>query len=383
MLGRWNAGTLGEWAARAMALCLVPLALGLGGAGAAHGSVRVKDVARVDGVRKNQLIGYGIVVGLNGTGDSTTSMQVTPQTMASLLERLGVSVPKTGLKAKNVAAVIVTADLLAFARAGQRVDVTISSLGDAKSLQGGTLLLTPLRAPNGDVYAAAQGPVSVGGFAAGASGASVQKNHPTVGRVPDGATLERSAPLPVLNEGHLDLVLERADFTTAARMATAINRAFGEGVAQALDAGRVRVALSPAEAADPVSFLASLEAVTLEPDRVARVVVDEKNGTVVLGREVQVRPVAISHGSLTVQITPRLEVSQPAPLSEKGRTVARDRADVAVSEQPGHVVLFDQGESLDSLVKALNALGVGPRDLVMIFQSLKAAGALEAEIEIL
>ncbi|MBI5017393.1 MAG: flagellar basal body P-ring protein FlgI [Deltaproteobacteria bacterium] len=380
MLGCWEAGRLGR---RVGVGALALLSLIVAGVGFAAASVRVKDVARVDGVRKNQLIGYGIVVGLNGTGDSTTSMQVTPQTMASLLERLGVSVPRAGLKAKNVAAVIVTAELPAFSRAGQRVDVTISSLGDAKSLQGGTLLLTPLRAPNGDVYAAAQGPLSVGGFAAGAAGASVQKNHPTAGRVPEGALLERDAPLPVLNRDHLDLVLERADFTTSARMAAAINEALGDGVAQALDAGRVRVGLSPKETENPVEFLASLEAVTLEPDHAARVVVDEKNGTVVLGRNVKVRPVAISHGSLTVQITPRLEVSQPPPLSAKGTTVARDQAAVTVSEPPGHVVLFDQGDSLESLVKALNALGVSSRDLVMIFQSLKAAGALEAEIEIL
>lgn len=352
-------------------------------AGSASAAVRVKDIARVDGVRKNQLLGYGLVVGLNGTGDSAQSVRVTPQTAASLLERLGVSVNASTLKLKNVAGVMVTADLPAFGRAGQRIDVQIASLGDAKSLQGGTLLLTPLKAPNGDVYAAAQGPISVGGFAAGAAGASTTKNHPTAGRVPAGAILERDAPRPNLGEGRVDLVLDKPDFTTAARMATAINGVFGEGVALAADAGRVAVALSPAAAASPVEFLAALEAVTLETDHVARVVVDEKNGTVVLGQDVRVRPVAIGHGNLSVQVTRRLEVSQPSPFSETGTTVARNQADIGVEEEKSRVVLLEEGDSLDHLVKALNALGASPRDLVMIFQALKAAGALEAEIELL
>jgi flagellar P-ring protein precursor FlgI len=345
-----------------------------------HGAVRVKDIARVDGVRKNQLIGYGLVVGLDGTGDKSAGF--TNQTAANLLERLGVSVPTQSVKLKNVAAVMATADLPPFARAGQRVDVMISSLGDAKSLQGGTLVLTALRAPNGQVFAAAQGAVSTGGFSAGSEGARVQKNHPTVGRVPGGAILERDAPLPAFAEGHLDLVLEKPDFTTAARMAGALNGTLGSGTALALDAGRVRVVVPELGRVNPVEFVASVEAVTLDPDVAARVVLDEKAGTVVLGREVKVRPVAISHGNLTVHVTPRTEVSQPLPFS-KGQTVAVRNADVTVTEQPGRVILLDQGESLASLVQALNALGVSARDLVSIFQTLKAAGALEAELEIL
>lgn len=361
-----------------VSLLLLPLVLA---SETGQGAVRLKDIARVDGVRRNQLIGYGLVVGLNGTGDSQA--EFTNQAAANLLERLGVSVSPTALKLKNVAAAIVTADLPPFVRAGQRLDVMVSSLGDAKSLQGGTLLLTPLRAPNGQVFAAAQGPVSMGGFSAGAGGASVQKNHPTVARIPAGATLERDAPLPALNGNHVDLVLEKADFTTSARTCAALNNLLGEGAAQALDAGRVRVVLTPDQAANPVEFLSMLEMVPVEPDLVARVVVDEKNGTVVLGQDVKIRPVAISYGSLTVSVTPKLEVSQAQPLAPGGKTVARDTAEVSAVEGSGKVILLDQGESMASLVKALNALGVGPRDLVTIFQTLKAAGALEAEVEIL
>lgn len=362
------------------ALSLLLLASGLiaTGAGAA---VRLKDIAKVDGVRRNQLIGYGLVVGLDGTGDSQADF--TNQATANLLERLGVSVTARSMKLKNAAAVMVTADLPPFARAGQRVDVLVSSMGDAKSLQGGTLLLTPLRAPNGQVFAGAQGAVATGGFAAASRGASTQKNHPTAARVPGGATLERDSPLPVLNGTHVDLVLDKADFTTATRLCAAVANAFGEGAAKALDAGRVRVALTPEQAADPVSFLSALETVPVEPDVVARVVVDEKNGTVVLGQDVRVRPVAISYGALTIQVAPKMDVSQPAPFSERGRTAVQRTADVSAAEQPSHMALLEQGENLASLVKALNALGVTPRDLVTIFQTLKAAGALEAELELL
>jgi len=348
-------------------------------------AVRVKDVAKVDGVRRNQLLGYGLVVGLNGTGDKSGT-EFTTQTTANLLERLGVAVSARDIKVKNVAAVIVTADLMPFVRAGQRVDVTVSSLGDAKSLQGGTLLLTPLRAPNGDVYAVSQGAVVLGGFGAEASGGGVQKNHPTVGRIPGGALLERDAPLPVLAEGHVDLLLDRPDFTTAARLARAVEEAFGQGQGRALDAARVRVNVPEARTGDPVGFLADLERLTLETDAVARVVVDERTGTVVLGEDVTLRPVAISHGSLTVRVTPYLEVSQPEAnlgVEAAGRTVARDRAEVQVEEAGGQVFLLDPGQSLASLVRALNSLGVSPRDLVSIFQTLKASGALEADLEVL
>ncbi len=370
---------------RLAALLAVTVGLALPLARPAVAAVRVKDVAKVDGVRRNQLLGYGLVVGLNGTGDKSGT-EFTTQTTANLLERLGVAVSAQDIKVKNVAAVIVTAELLPFVRAGQRMDVTVSSLGDAKSLQGGTLLLTPLRAPNGDVYAVAQGSVVLGGFAAEASGGGVQKNHPTVGRIPGGALLERDAPLPELAQGHVDLLLERPDFTTAARLTRAVDGAFGQGQARALDAARVRVLVPEASADDPVGFLAELERLTLETDAVARVVVDERTGTVVLGQDVTLKPVAISHGSLTVRVTPYLEVSQPEPnfgVQAAGRTVARDRADVQAEEAAGQVTILDGGQSLASLVRALNSLGVSPRDLITIFQTLKASGALEADLEVL
>lgn len=379
-------GSVGKW-------CLaLLLAAATGVAATAQAAVRVKDIARIDGVRRNQLIGYGLVVGLNGTGDGTGS-EFTSQTAANLLERFGVSVNAKDMDLENVAAVIVTADLAPFSRAGQRMDVTVSSLGDAESLTGGTLLLTPLRAPNGDVYAVAQGTLIVGGYAASAEGSGVQKNHPTVGRIPSGALLERDAPLPDFRNGNgtLDLVLTRPDFTTANRLSRALADTFGPGVAQALDPGRIRIRVPEDRTADPVDFIAELEVVRVEPDVVAKVVLDEKTGTVVLGEDVKVRPVAISRGNLTVQVTPYLEVSQPGPFTGGGllgggsnaRTVARDRADVQVAEEEGQVVLLEPGESLASLVDALNALGVSPRDLVDIFQTLKVAGALQAELEIL
>ncbi len=362
---------LALWATAILVLSALP----------APSAVRLKDVATIDGVRRNQLIGYGLVVGLNGTGDKSGT-EFTTQTTANLLERFGVVVAAADIKLKNVAAVMATAELPPFARAGQRIDVTVSSLGDAKSLEGGTLLLSPLRAPTGDVYGVAQGPVSIGGFGGSAEGASVQVNHPTVGRIPGGGILERDAPLPDLAEGSIELVLNRPDFTTAARLARAIDGRFAPGTARAVDAGRVQVTLGDVRLRDPVGFLAELEGVAVEPDAVARVVVDEKTGTVVLGENVTIRPVAITHGNLTVQVTPYLEVSQPEAFA-RGRTVARDRAEVTTTEEPAHLFLLDDGTSLSNLVQALNALGVGPRDLVAIFRTLSAAGALEAELEIL
>ncbi len=365
-----------------LAACLVLLLLVPSSGGAA---VRVKDIAKLDGVRRNQLLGYGLVVGLDGTGDKSGT-EFTTQTTANLLEQLGVAVSSQTIKVKNVAAVIVTADLLPFSRAGQRMDVTVSSLGDAKSLQGGTLLLTPLRAPNGDVYAVAQGPVVLGGFSAQASGGGTQKNHPTVGRIPSGALLERDAPLPDLGEGYVDLLLDRPDFTTASRLAHVVTDSYGDGSAQAMDAGRVRVLLPADRAGDPVPFLAELERLRVETDALARVVIVERTGTVVLGQDVTLRPVAVSQGGLTVSVTPYLEVSQPAPnfgVGGGGETVARDRAQVTAAEGEGKIFMLDRGQNLTSLVQALNTLGVTPRDLVAIFQALKASGALEAELEIL
>jgi len=346
------------------------------------GAPRLKDISHIDGVRRNQLIGYGLVVGLNGTGDKAGS-EFTNRAAANLLERLGMNVSADSIKLKNVAAVILTAELPPFARAGQRLDVTVSSLGDSPSLQGGTLLLTPLRAANGEVYAVAQGSVIIGGIVAGGAGAGIQVNHATVGRIPSGALLERDAPVAAMPEGYVDLVIEEPDFTTAARVAAALDNRFGDGSSKALDAGRVRVRAPEEFAGKRVEFLAAVEVVTVRPDASAKVILDEKTGTIVVGEDVAVRPVAIAHGSLTVQIAPYLEVSQAAPLAPGGETVARDRASVAVSEASGSLAIVGGEPNLASLVRALNSLGVGPRDLVTIFQTLKAAGALEAELEIL
>ena len=343
-------------------------------------AVRLKDIGDIDGVRKNQLIGYGLVVGLNGTGDGTGTT-FTGRSTANFLQRLGVAVDAKEINVKNVAAVIVTADLPPFARSGQKLDVLVSSLGDAKSLHGGTLLMTPLRGPNNETYAVAQGPISVGGYASAAAGATVQKNHPTTGRIPSGAMLEREAPTPEF-AGFMDFVLRLPDYTTATRVAEAVNAKFGESVSLAIDAGTVRIALPPEGTMKTVEFFSQVEAITVEPDSIARVIIDEKTGTVVMGREVRVNPVALSHGSLTINVTTTTDVSQPPALSA-GKTVASKQSNIAATEKEAKVYLMQPGESLSSLVDALNALGVSPRELVTIFQALKTSGALEADLVIM
>lgn len=343
-------------------------------------ATRLKDMGSIDGVRKNQLIGYGLVVGLNGTGDGAGTT-FTTQSTANFLERLGVSVPAGSISVKNVAAVIVTADMPAFASPGQKLDVLISSLGDAKSLHGGTLLMTPLRAPNGETYAVAQGAVSVGGYTATGGGGTTVKNHPTAGRIPGGGVFEREAPVPTFENGYMDYILWQPDYTTAMRAAEALNARFGEGVAFAVDAGRIRIHLPEVAKSRMVQFFSEVEAVAVEPDQVARVIIDEKTGTVVVGKDVRVLPVAISHGALTIKIAPYLEVSQPPPFSGPGaETVAREGADITASEKEVKVYLMNAGENLSTLVDALNALGVSPRELVTIFQALKTGGALEADL---
>lgn len=356
------------------------LALALAGAAlSAHAATRLKDLGDVDGVRKNQLIGYGLVVGLNGTGDGGGA-SFTGRSTANFLQRLGVAVNAADISVKNVAAVIVTADLASFGKAGQKADVLVSSLGDAKSLHGGTLLLTPLKATNGEIYAIAQGPVAIGGYTSSAAGSTVSKNHPTTGRIPGGAVLERDAPNPEFSAGFMDYLLRVADYTTAMRVSEAVNSRFGEGVAYAVDAGTVRIAIPPQLKDRTVEYFSTIEALSVEPDAVARVIIDEKTGTVVMGKDVRVNPVAVSHGSLTIRVTASTDVSQPSPFSEKGTTVATPVADIEAKEADAKIYLMETGESLSSLVDALNALGVSPRELVTIFQALKTAGALEAEL---
>ncbi len=344
-------------------------------------SVRLKDIAQIRGVRSNQLIGYGIVVGLEGTGDSNGAL-FTVQSIANMLERFGVTVPPNAIKVKNVAAVMVTAELPPFARAGNTIDVVVSSIGDARSLQGGTLLQTPLRGADGNVYAVAQGPLSIGGFNFGGGGARVQRNHTTVGRIPNGALIEREVPAHYLQgDNGVTIQLHKPDFTTAARIVSSIRSAFPNLTVQALDPSTVRVLLDAQSAVDPVMLIAQLETLSVLPDIKARVVVNERTGTVVVNGDVRIAPVAIAHGGITVRVQTTFEVSQPPPLS-KGQTQVVPQTQVDASEEPARMVYLRDGASVESLVKALNALGVSPRDLIAILQSLKAAGALHAEIEV-
>ncbi|MBW1980676.1 MAG: flagellar basal body P-ring protein FlgI [Deltaproteobacteria bacterium] len=346
-------------------------------------AVRLKDMAAVQGMRSNQLIGYGLVVGLEGTGDGKGT-KFTVQTLVNMLERLGVDVPREQVKVDNVAAVMVTADLPSFARRGSKLDVLVSSLGDAESLQGGTLLLTPLKGVDGQVYALAQGAVSIGGFkAVGAAGGGVQKNFPTVGRIPEGATVERELPYNFSVESTIGINLFHPDFTTATRTVAAINKYLQGEVARAIDAGTIRLEVPASAREDLVGLMARLEQIEIIPDSKARVVVDERTGTVVMGENVRISTVAVAHGSLSIQIKETRNVSQPAPFARRGRTVVTPESDVQVQEGTKRLLLVKEGANIGEVVQALNAVGATPRDLISIFQALKAAGALQAELQII
>ena len=343
---------------------------------------RLKDIASLKGVRINQLVGYGLVVGLNGTGDGTGT-KFTVQSLVNMMERLGIHVSADQVKVNNVAAVIVTADLPPFARAGSNVDVLISSIGDAKSLQGGTLLLTPLKGVDSQVYGLAQGPLIVGGFAsAGASGGGVQKNHPTVARIPDGATIEREIPFEFNEMDGLIFALHEPDFTTASRISKEINKTLEGSWAFPADPGTVKINIPESHKGNLVGLVASLEQLDIKPDSRARIVLDERTGTVVMGEDVRISSVAIAHGNLSVHIREEKQVSQPAPFSD-GQTVVSDSSAVNVSEENNKLILMPSGTSLGELVKALNAIGVSPRDLIAVFQAIKASGALQSELEII
>lgn len=360
-------------------LALVGLLISVAWGGAQSPATRLKDIAQVRGVRSNQLLGYGLVVGLEGTGDSSGTF-FTVQSISNMLERLGISVPPAAIKVKNVAAVIVTAELPPFARAGNTLDVVVSSIGDARSLQGGTLLQTPLRGADGQVYAVAQGPLSIGGFNFGGGGSRVQRNHVTVGRIPNGALIERDLPAQFLTRDNtLTIQLHKPDFTTAARVVNSVQSAFPSLRVRAIDPATIQIGLD--EGTDPVMLIAQLEALPVVPDTVARVVVNERTGTVIVNGEVRIAPVAIAHRGITVRIQTNLEVSQPPPLS-RGETTVVPQTQVDVQQEPAQMVYFKEGASVESLVKALNALGVSPRDLISILQALKSAGALHAEIEV-
>jgi len=350
--------------------------------GAQARAERIKDMATVAGVRSNQLIGYGLVVGLDGTGDQTTQAPFTTQSLISMLERLGVTLPPgSNLQLKNIAAVVVHADLPPFAKPGQTIDITVSSIANAKSLRGGTLLVTALKGLDGQVYAIAQGNLAVSGLGiSGQDGSKISINVPSVGTVPNGATVERAVPTQFAGTDHLVLNLNQPDFTTAAHLADSINRLLGAGTAQPVDPTSIRVA-APQGAAERISFMSAIENLEVTPgDAPARVIVNSRTGTVVINSQVRVTPAAVSHGSLVVSITEDFNVSQPQPFAEGGETVVTPQTRIDVSQGSNHMFLFKAGVELNDIVRAVNEVGAAPGDLVAILQALRAAGALRAEL---
>lgn len=367
-------------------------------------AARIKDLASIKGIRGNQLVGYGLVVGLNGTGDKAGT-GFTVQSLANMIERLGIHVDQSSISVKNVAAVMLTANVPPFARIGNKIDVMVSSVGDAKSLQGGTLLLTPLRGVDRKIYALAQGAVSVGGFSAGgAAGGGVTKNHPTVGRIARGATIEREIPVPVQGKNELVIALNAPDFTTVTRVRNAINAKLGEPMASTVDSGTLKMRIPAAFRERVVEMVAMLENLDVMPDVVAKVVLNEKTGTVVVGENVSISTVAVAHGNLSIVIKEHTVVSQPGPFAPTppagtsaqqfeptggtvvapgGQTVVSTDSQVSVEEERNRLLLIPSGSTIGELVRALNAIGVTPRDLITIFQSIKAAGALHAELELI
>ena len=344
------------------------------------GAERVKDIATLAGVRSNPLIGYGIVVGLDGTGDS--SLPLTNQSMSTLLGQLGLQQDPNAIKSKNVAGVTLTAVMPPYARPGQQLDVTVSSLGNAKSLRGGTLLLSPLKGADGQIYALAQGNLLVGGAGAGGAGGGTQINHLSAGRIPSGATVERGVPT-VLGQGDfVHVELREADFTTASRLMDAVERAFGKGSAQALDARVVRVK-APIESGARVAFLSKLENLNLNPGSpMPRVIINPRTGSIVMNQLVSIEKCAIAHGNLSVTVSNETEVSQPNPLAG-GQTVATPKTDVQIKSDQGELMVLQSAATLNDVVKALNAVGATPQDLLAILQAMKAAGALKAELEVI
>ena len=345
---------------------------------------RIKDLTSVQGVRSNALLGYGLVVGLDGTGDQTTQTPFTVQSLTTMLSQLGITLPPgTNLQLKNVAAVMVTATLPPFARPGQPLDVTVSSMGNAKSLRGGLLLLTPLKGADGQVYALAQGNVLVGGVGASSPGgaSSLTVNHLSVGRISAGATVERVVPTTLARDGHVYLSVSSSDFTTTERIVTAINQEFGEELAIAVDGRTVRVA-APEQATQRVAFLSRVESIDVTPGLgPAKVIVNARTGSIVMNRAVTIDTCAVAHGNLSVAITSEPVVSQPAPLS-RGNTVVGERAQVEIRQEKGTLTML-RGANLNDVVKALNAIGATPQDLLSILQAMKSAGALRAELEII
>jgi len=360
----------------AMLLCLfVSLA------SPAQGS-RLKDITKIEGVRENQLIGYGLVVGLPGSGDRTQNALFTEQSLRSMLERFGVALDTQRLlQTRNTAAVMVTASLPGFSRGGDRIDVTVSALGDARSLQGGTLLVTPLTAADGNVYAVAQGQLIIGGFQASGAAGSISRGVPTQGRIPEGATVERELAFPINDLERIRLILKNPDFTTANRIAGAIDARLSGRFAQAIDLATVEVSVPADYRGSVTTMLADIESIDVETDEVARVVVDEGSGTIVIGANVRISPVAVAHGNITIQISERPIPSQPSPFSRVGETVIVPRTDITVEEDLGTGFrTIEENVTLQELVNGLNAMGVSPRDMISILQTIKSAGAMQAEL---
>lgn len=362
--------------AAAMAAMTMPFAA------SAHAE-RLKDLANIQGVRQNQVIGYGLVVGLDGSGDQTTQTPFTVQSVVSMLQQMGVNLPpNTTMQLKNVAAVVVTGSLPPFAQPGQALDITVSSMGNAKSLRGGTLLMTPLKGVDGQIYAIAQGNVLVGGVGAAANGSKAQVNHLSVGRISNGATVERPVPTVLAQDGVINLELRDSDFSTASLVVTAINNRFGAGTAAAQD-GRVIRIRAPESSDARVAFLGALESLDVKPAQVAaKVILNARTGSVVMNQNVTLDTCAVSHGNLSVVINTDPIISQPAPLSG-GQTVVAERSQIEITKEPGQVLLLKGGASLADVVKALNAIGATPQDLLAILQAMKAAGSLRAELEII
>ena len=353
-------------------------------ASSAHASSRVKDVAGFEGVRENMLVGYGLVTGLQGTGDDLKKIGATKNSLLGMLERFGINTRDDVLQTDNVAAVMVTATLPPFARQGSKVDITVSSLGNAKSLNGGTLAVTPLIAADGEVYAVAQGEVQTGGFSAQGQGASVSRGVPTSGRIPNGAVVEREVDFQLANMNSIKVALHNPDLTTARRISDAVNAFLGTTASVAADPGTVLVHLPEGYKGGMVNLMTDVEQLRVEPDVPAKVIIDERTGIVVIGDEVRISTVAIAQGNLTIRVTETPQVSQPAPFSETGTTQVVPRTDIKVDDgSDKRLAVVNGGVNLQELVNGLNALGIGPRDMISILQAIKAAGALQADIEVM
>jgi flagellar P-ring protein precursor FlgI len=369
-------------AAVAATLLIWAGALAPGLSSSAHATSRIKDLANIEGVRQNQLIGYGLVVGLNGTGDTLNNIPFTRQSLQAMLERLGVNIRGQQIRTGNVAAVMVTANLPPFGTQGTRIDVTVSALGDAKSLQGGTLLVTPLLGADGNVYAVGQGSLAISGFQAEGEAAKIVRGVPTVGRISNGAIIEREIEFALNRLGQVRLSLRNADFTTARRIASAVNDFIGTPTAEPLDPSTVQLTIPQKFQGNVVALLTEIEQLQVEPDLAARVVIDERSGIIVMGRDVRVSTVAVAQGNLTVTISEAPQVSQPQAFS-RGTTRVVPRTRIGVQEDGRRLAVVREGVSLQQLVDGLNALGIGPRDMISILQAIKAAGAIQADIEVM